>query len=348
MISASQLSDQLAARTEQFCRTYLPAGRRAGNYWQVGNKYGDPGRSMAVRLQDAGTRRAGKWADRATHEYGDLLDLLESIVGTGSFSETCKEARRFLNLPEVSADLGRAGNDQEKPPSNFDQVESGRKLFSYGKLFKDTPVERYLRGRDISRFGPALKYHPRVFFRDEDGQSRQLPAMLAAVTDNDGVVMACARTWLDLKNNSVARIAEPKRVSGQLYGNAVRFHSSKAGGDIIAGEGIETVLSIGSVYPGAELAACLTATHLSLFDPPSSCTRLFIGRDNDDAGELANRQLRSRAEERGIEVVDLVPTLDDFNDDLRKFGRQILRENLNRQIMAAITRPVPWASLRMP
>ncbi|WP_180902485.1 hypothetical protein [Martelella soudanensis] len=81
MISASQLSDQLAARAEQFCRTYLPAGRRAGNYWQVGNKYGDAGRSMAVRLKDAGARKAGKWADRATHEYGDLLDLLESIVG---------------------------------------------------------------------------------------------------------------------------------------------------------------------------------------------------------------------------------------------------------------------------
>jgi len=74
----------------------------------------------------------------------------------------------------------------------------------------------------------------------------------------------------------------------------------------------------------------------------------FPSRDKDDAGELASRQLRNRAEERGIEVVDLVPWLDGFNEDLRKFRKQVLRENLNRQIMAAISRPVTSASLRMP
>lgn len=73
-----------------------------------------------------------------------------------------------------------------------------------------------------------------------------------------------------------------------------------------------------------------------------------LSRDNVDAGELASRQLRSRAEERGIEVVDLVPRLDGFNEDLRRFVKQVLRGNLNGQTMAAISRPGTSASLRMP
>ena len=50
--------------------------------------------------------------------------------------------------------------------------------------------------------------------------------------------------------------------------------------------------------------------------------RSGLSRDNVDAGELASRQLRSRAEERGIEVVDLVPRLDGFSPVVSASGRR--------------------------
>jgi hypothetical protein len=75
---ASDLSRVLARNAEAVCRHYLGAGRREGRYWIVGDALGSPGRSLYIRLKggDHGKGAAGKWTDAATHEHGDLLDLI--------------------------------------------------------------------------------------------------------------------------------------------------------------------------------------------------------------------------------------------------------------------------------
>ncbi|NCA73141.1 MAG: DNA primase, partial [Sphingobacteriia bacterium] len=40
----------LAENAESVCRAYLPAGRREGSYWIVGDLQNNPGRSLFVRL----------------------------------------------------------------------------------------------------------------------------------------------------------------------------------------------------------------------------------------------------------------------------------------------------------
>ena len=40
----------LAQNAESVCRAYLPAGRREGSYWIVGDLQNNPGRSLFVRL----------------------------------------------------------------------------------------------------------------------------------------------------------------------------------------------------------------------------------------------------------------------------------------------------------
>ena len=40
----------LAENAEGVCRAYLPAGRREGSYWIVGDLQNNPGRSLFVRL----------------------------------------------------------------------------------------------------------------------------------------------------------------------------------------------------------------------------------------------------------------------------------------------------------
>ncbi|WP_425287380.1 hypothetical protein [Paramesorhizobium deserti] len=50
MLTATDLADCLARDAEAVCRHYLSAGRRAGNYWVVGDVANNEGRSLYVHL----------------------------------------------------------------------------------------------------------------------------------------------------------------------------------------------------------------------------------------------------------------------------------------------------------
>ena len=62
-LHASELAHRLADTAEAVCRRYLPAGRRRGAYWLVGDVRNTPGRSMFVRLRETAKGPAGKWTD---------------------------------------------------------------------------------------------------------------------------------------------------------------------------------------------------------------------------------------------------------------------------------------------
>lgn len=98
---AAELARLLARQTEAVCRHYLPAGRRQGRYWLVGDIHNRPGRSLFVRLSgnDTGKGAAGHWQDAATGQFGDLLDLIRERCGLSKFRDVADEARRFLGLP---------------------------------------------------------------------------------------------------------------------------------------------------------------------------------------------------------------------------------------------------------
>ena len=55
----------LAENAEGVCRNYLPAGRREGSYWIVGDLQNNPGRSLFVRLTGpaSGPGAAGKFSE---------------------------------------------------------------------------------------------------------------------------------------------------------------------------------------------------------------------------------------------------------------------------------------------
>lgn len=55
----------LAENAESVCRAYLPAGRREGSYWIVGDLQNNPGRSLFVRLTGpvSGPGAAGKFTE---------------------------------------------------------------------------------------------------------------------------------------------------------------------------------------------------------------------------------------------------------------------------------------------
>jgi hypothetical protein len=194
-----------------------------------------------------------------------------------------------------------------------------------------TAAAAYLHSRGIARFGPALRYHPRVYFGGANAgpdQPRYTPAILAKIMDNQGNITGCARTYLDPITGRIADLSSPKRILGQLHGNAIGFWSGSNLDELIVGEGLENTLSVGTVLPEFSLASCLTATHLGLFIPPSGIKRIWIARDNDVAGERAAQTLASKLASSGIECECLVPKLGDFNEDLLALGKDALRHTL--------------------
>jgi hypothetical protein len=331
---ASELARRLARDAEAVCRHYLSNGRRSGRYWVAGDVMNTPGRSLYVRLigPDYGLGAAGKWTDAAaTDEHGDLLDLIRLNCGLPSLREAMDEASRFLALPR---DEGSA----RPPPAPRNSPQAARRLFRAGRPIAGTKAEAYLRARGITGRVDwvALRFHPRVWYRETDNAALEAwPALLAAVTDPGGRIIGIQRTWLDRDRPDKAPIADPRRALGHLLGSGVRFGAAPAqAGVLAAGEGIETMLALKSVLPKLAMIAALSANHLAALDlgPGEALRRLYVARDNDAAGRQAAKRLHERGEAAGIDVCDLVPVLGDFNADLCRRGAAALFAHLVPQL----------------
>jgi hypothetical protein len=328
--SAAALARRLARDAEAVCRHYLSNGRRSGRYWVVGDAWNTPGRSLYVRLTgpDYGPGAAGKWTDAAaTEEHGDLLDLIRLNRDLRGLREAMDEARHFLALPRHEQ------NTQANPaPSN--SPNAARRLFGAGRPIPGTQAEAYLRARGITgRLDwVAVRFHPRVWYRETDRAPLEAwPALLAAVTDPGGRITGIQRTWLDRTRSDKAPIANPRRALGYLLGNGVRFRA--ASDVVVAGEGIETILSLTTVLPALPMIAALSANHLAALDlSPTLFRRLYVARDNDAAGIKAAKRLHERGEAAGIDVRELVPVLGDFNADLCRLGPAAMLAHLIPQL----------------
>lgn len=314
MSSASDLARGLGDNAEAVCRTYLPKGRRQGRYWICGDVYGTPGRSLYVQLFG---ERAGKYTDGATGDHGDLLDLIMANRGL-DFRAACDEARAFLRLPMKPV--------QHAPASST--REAAQRLFAASKPIRGTLAEIYLRQRGIALPSDisALRFHPRCYYRAPSGR-QEWPALIAAVTDGAGNVTGVHRTWLS-PHGGKAPVDQPRRALGHLAGNGVRFGSVTD--TMLAAEGLETALALKMIMPEMPVMAALSASHLAALVLPPTLRRLYIARDNDEAGRLALEKLRSRAVD--LDIRELVPLAEDFNADLLTLGPERLRAWIVEQL----------------
>ena len=329
---ASELSRRLARYAEAVCRHYLSNGRRQGRYWTVGNVRNAPGRSMFVRLSgpESGPGAAGRWTDAASSRYGDLLDVIRESCGFIDFRDVAEEARRFLSLPRAEP------SRRPKPvriPVPARSPEAAQRLIAMSQPIRRTLVETYLCNRGIKAVhdAGALRFHPRCYYRPDDGSSTETrPAMIAAVTDLDGKITGAHRTWLAPNGFGKAPVDTPRRAMGSLLGHAVRFGA--ADGVLAVGEGVETMLSLRCALPAMPMAAALSANHLAALLLPPTLRRLYVARDADAAGDMALAALTERAEAAGIDALALSPRMGDFNEDLHAFGLGALRAALRIQL----------------
>jgi hypothetical protein len=231
-MTAAELAQRLSRQAEAVCRYYLPAGRREGRYWLVGDVHNTPGRSLFVRLTGGGTGNgaAGRWQDAAEGTHGDLLDLIRENCGLTGFRDVAEEARRFLGL----AGDGRAAGDKRRSsylhghvpslpgactvdelqaddagdaapdpaPDAAQAQRAANRLFSMAQPLSGTLGQTYLHRRGITAVAlsgiDALRFHPRCFYRaTPDAPPKPWPALIAAVTSLDGQITGIQRTWLD-------------------------------------------------------------------------------------------------------------------------------------------------------
>ena len=326
----AELSERLAQNVHAVCRHYLPAGRREGRYWMIGDVAGTPGRSLYVRLFETERGTIGNWVDAATGEHGDLIDLIRLNQRHGRLAETIEEAERFLALPPSDDD--KPCKFAPGPLARAGSPTAARRLFAASKPLACTLAARYLQIRGITHLAdlPALRFHPRCYYRPNDddvpGTPGSFPALIASVTDHNGTLTGAHRTWFDPTRPAKANVASPRRAMGNILGNAIRFGQCE--GIMAAGEGIETMLSLREALPPMPLAAATSSSHLAAILFPPTLRRLYVARDRDAAGDAAFAILTERAQAARIELLPLMPELGDFNDDLQRDGASLLGERL--------------------
>ena len=337
--TAADLAERLARNAEAVCQTYLSAGRRHGRWWLVGDVRNTPGRSLYVRLQGppSGKGAAGKWADAATGEHGDLLDVIALAKGLTSIRDALQEARAFLSLPRDTAPVLPQSADHHGRPR--DTAGSARRLFARSEPLAGTRAAAYLRHRGIAPTrsdARALRFRPNCFYREHAAaEPATFPALVAAVTDGAGHINGVHRTWLHpTEPGAKAPVGSPRRALGTILGHGVRFGWPEDGAPsvIAAGEGIETMLSLRMVLPNLPMIAGLSAGHLSALVLPASLRRLYVALDADKAGRGGMERLAPRAREVGVEVLSLQPESGDWNDDLRRLGPKRLIARLRDQL----------------
>lgn len=313
-MNATELSKALSSHAEAVCRHYLPNGRKNGRYWVCGNVQGAPGKSMHVRLAPPGT--PGKWTDEATGEHGDLLDIIKSTTRAAELRDAMVEAHRFLALPLSPGTPVYSADSDAQTRNTF----AAHRIWQQSRTIQDSHAEAYLRKRGIAvQNVPSLRFHPSLLHRN-DRFFRRWPAMVAAVLDNAGTLKGIHRTWLDPERPLKAAIPDPRRALGSIHNHGVRFGAPGAGATLVAGEGIETVLSIVTALPDVPAVAALSAAHLGGFHPPAHIARLVIARDADQDGGDAALRLKRYCTRNDIEAIVVEPRLGDFNDDLREYG----------------------------
>ena len=248
-------------------------------------------------------------------QHGDLLDLIRLNKG---HSDCAK------HLTKRGCSCASRLRPQAHPLRRPGQAVPDRDTSAAARLYGLRARSRHAR-RDLSawpRASPPASTGPPCAFippattgPHEDAPLERWPALLGAVTDLAGKLTGLQRTWLARDGSGKAPIADPRRAMGRLLGNAVRF--GEPAEVMAAGEGIETVLSLLSLFPALPMAAGLSAAHLAAILFPPGLRRLYVLRDNDAAGDFAEERLAQRCREAGIDCRVLKPAAKDLNADLR-------------------------------
>jgi len=342
MSDAREIARQLAARAPELCKELFPNGVRDGAEYRVGSIQGERGKSLGVHLFGP---KAGVWMDFSAGLGGDALTLVAQVRTGGDIKAALDWSRAWLGLPAYVY-AGRpveAGERRERrsPDSDAEQAEStARKRALVQRLWnearpklRDTPVDQYLRSRGVSlrrlgRVPGCLRFAPRLWCHEV---RFHLPAMVGAIVNAEGELIALHRTYLEERNGKwqKANLHSSKKVLGEFRGGQIRLWRGASGTSLaeapdgetlVLCEGIENALSIAMACPEYRVLSTVSVSNLSQLRLPAAVKSLIIASDGDRPGSPAEAMMIGAArkyEAEGRTVRIARPPLDgDFNDTL--------------------------------
>lgn len=133
-MDVSEISQRLRDQSETIAKYLLPGGKINGREWIAGDVSGIPGKSLKVCVSGS---KQGIWSDFASGDSGDLIDLWMATRGIG-ISDALKEIKNYLGIDDRPDFLPIAKREYSKPTRPAHVVKA------------KTAVVSYLEGRGIT------------------------------------------------------------------------------------------------------------------------------------------------------------------------------------------------------
>jgi hypothetical protein len=338
------VSDMLGNQAERLCVEILPAGVREGAEWRVGSLAGEPGRSMAVHL---GGTRSGVWSDFSTGEAGDALDLVAAVLFRGDKGQAIQWSRAWLGLDSSDPasfeqhrrKAAESRRDQAQRDGDRRQANALKIFLAAQPALAGTPAATYLAGRaiDLAQLGRqprALRFHPALW---NQRTQRHWPALVAAISNVEGRMVAVHRTWLAADGSGKAPIFDPRGKSeaklslGLVRGGSIRLwrgasgkslRDAPPGETVVITEGIEDGLSVAIVAPEFRVIAAVSLSNMGNIELPPAVECVIIMAQNDPPGSQPARGLDRAAQcllrlGKRVRIARPPSAIKDANDLLR-------------------------------
>jgi len=292
-----------------------------------------PNRSLAETARRICESRGGKWSgtkgmaccpahDDRTPSLGVSLGrqaiLFHCFAGCDQQSVLAALAREGFEAPALFS--GSATTNEPESANTRKPSAAAPRIWRDAQPLRASPAKAYLESRGILAASAALRFHPRTPLGPK-GQARFLPAMIAAVSLDEGPI-AIHRTFLSTEASGKAAFEKPKRALGALGEAAVRLFAPVSGKLGLA-EGVESAMSAYALT-GIPVWATLGNERFGLVSVPESVTELHLFVDHDAGGELAaSRGLAAYARDgRTINVRKPSSRDTDWNDELTAWLRR--------------------------
>jgi DNA primase len=231
-----------------------------------------------------------------------------------TFDEARDRLRREAGAMPYRREPAAPLHQPDKDRDTLRKQAEARAIWTAAQPIGGTIAETYLReARAIGLQLPdCLRFHPRLAIGPRE--LGDAPAMVAAVTDLLGDVVAIQRTFLLPDGSGKARIDRPKRGLGPIGEGALCL----APAGIVTGiaEGIETGLSAMELF--SVPVWCVLGSNLRRIVLPDFVRNVALFADRGDAGERAAMIAAQAFREQKRRVAVRFPEIGkDFNDELK-------------------------------
>lgn len=336
--TTQQISDLLRDRMAELPAAWGLVGDVRHNDFVCLSPFRDDRHAGSFRIAVRG-KCQGLIKDFSAQKQWSALSFTADLWFGGDMRQALAWAKAWLGLDGTDPDAFRktlAAKEAraERDAAQEAKVERTRRYAQWLYLQAqekviDTPVDAYLMGRGIDlfrlhfaeRWFRGVRYHPACpcaeLGKDAAGKPRTLPAMVAAITADDGTFLSVHRTWLDFQRGQwvKADLAENKKSLGLFAGRnglirlwrGIRTNAEtgqinrlpawrdmRFPSEVHIAEGIENALSVAVELPELRCVAGISIDNMASLTWPEAIRTVGVWRDNDALGAPADVTLTTK------------------------------------------------------